>query len=102
MQSGILPTLTAQFYTPADIIMVDRDDNRLEVAKRSGTTPTVNSASEAVEAITRLVGTVSTRMPLNIVRSNQIDPTSLITHHFTPARFTTPTKLSATPPTPGR
>ena len=34
--------LTAQFYSPAEIIMMDLDDNRLEVAKRFGATATVN------------------------------------------------------------
>jgi len=56
MLSDILPTgLTAQFYSPAEIIMIDLDDNRLEVAKRFGATVTINSAdSKATEAIVKL------------------------------------------------
>ncbi len=52
---GLAALLTAQFYGPAEIIMVDVDDNRLEVAKRFGATTTVNSADgKAVEAIMAL------------------------------------------------
>ena len=39
---GLAALLTAQFYSPAEIIMVDLDDNRLAVAKRFGATATVN------------------------------------------------------------
>ena len=35
---GLAALLTAQFYSPAEIIMIDLDDNRLEVAKRFGAT----------------------------------------------------------------
>jgi alcohol dehydrogenase len=49
--------LTAQFYSPAQIIMIDLDDNRLEIAKRFGATATVNSTSgKAVEAVMKLTG----------------------------------------------
>ena len=41
---GLAALLTAQFYSPAEIIMIDLDDNRLEVAKRFGATATVNSS----------------------------------------------------------
>ncbi len=41
---GLAALLTAQFYAPAEIIMIDLDDNRLEVAKRFGATATLNSA----------------------------------------------------------
>lgn len=40
---GLAALLTAQFYSPAAIIMVDIDDNRLEVARRFGATHTINS-----------------------------------------------------------
>jgi len=47
---GLAALLTAQFYSPAEIIMIDLDDNRLEVAKRFGATATVNSTDgNAVE-----------------------------------------------------
>ena len=52
---GLATLLTAQFYTPAEVIMVDVDDNRLEVAKQFGATQIVNSSNEnAVEQIMRL------------------------------------------------
>jgi alcohol dehydrogenase len=43
---GLAVLITAQFYTPAEIIMVDIDDNRLEVAKTFGATQTINSNNE--------------------------------------------------------
>ncbi len=39
---GLAALLTAQFYSPADIIMVDIDDYRLEVAKRLGASKVIN------------------------------------------------------------
>jgi alcohol dehydrogenase len=141
---GLASLLTAQFYSPAMIIMIDVDDNRLGLASQFGATHTINSAdgkaSEAVMALTdgvgvdaaleavgipatfelcadivapggvianigvhgvkadlhlerlwsqnitittRLVDTVSTPMLLKTVKSKKIDPTRLITHHFT-------------------
>jgi alcohol dehydrogenase len=54
---GLAALLTAQFYSPAQIIMIDLDDNRLEVAKRFGATATVNSADgNAVETIKAFTG----------------------------------------------
>jgi alcohol dehydrogenase len=41
---GLAALLTAQFFTPAKIIMIDLDDNRLAVAKTFGATHTVNSS----------------------------------------------------------
>src|SRR3981189_963546 len=35
---GLAALLTAQFYSPAQVIMIDLDDNRLEVAKQFGAT----------------------------------------------------------------
>ncbi|WP_315701823.1 MULTISPECIES: zinc-dependent alcohol dehydrogenase family protein [unclassified Bradyrhizobium] len=40
---GLAALLTAQFYSPARIIMVDMDDNRLEVASRFGATDVINN-----------------------------------------------------------
>jgi alcohol dehydrogenase len=49
--------LTAQFYAPADIIMIDLDDNRLAVARQFGATQTVNSADgQAAAAVMKLTG----------------------------------------------
>jgi len=54
---GLAALLTAQFYSPAEIIMIDLDDNRLEVAKRFGATATVNSANgRAVETVMKMTG----------------------------------------------
>jgi alcohol dehydrogenase len=39
---GLATLITAQFFSPAEIIMVDIDDYRLEVAKRLGATKTFN------------------------------------------------------------
>jgi alcohol dehydrogenase len=53
---GLASLLTAQFYAPAQIIMIDLDDNRLEVATRFGATATVSGrdgkAGEKVMAMT--------------------------------------------------
>ena len=43
---GLAALLTAQLYSPAEIIVVDLDDNRLAVAKRFGATATVNSSKD--------------------------------------------------------
>jgi alcohol dehydrogenase len=40
---GLAALLTAQLYSPGQIILVDLDDHRLEVAMRLGATATVNS-----------------------------------------------------------
>jgi alcohol dehydrogenase len=40
---GLAALLTAQFYSPAEIIMIDMDDNRLNIAKTFGATHTINS-----------------------------------------------------------
>jgi alcohol dehydrogenase len=45
---GIAALLTAQFYSPAEIIMIDQDENRLHVAKTFGATKLINGASEDV------------------------------------------------------
>ena len=53
---GLAALLTAQFYSPAQIIMVDLDDNRLGLAHQFGATHTINSGdgkgAEAVKALT--------------------------------------------------
>ncbi|WP_035052268.1 zinc-dependent alcohol dehydrogenase family protein [Andreprevotia chitinilytica] len=54
---GLAALLTAQFYSPAEIIMVDLDDNRLAISKRFGATATVNSVGgDAAEQIMQLTG----------------------------------------------
>lgn len=53
---GLAALLTAQLYSPAEIIMIDLDDGRLDVARRFGATQAINSrdgkAAEAVSALT--------------------------------------------------
>ncbi|MGB3079124.1 MAG: zinc-dependent alcohol dehydrogenase family protein [Saprospiraceae bacterium] len=52
---GLATLLTAQFYSPAEIIMIDVDDNRLEVAKTFGATHIINSSDgKAIEKIMKL------------------------------------------------
>ena len=46
---GLAALLTAQFYSPAEIVMIDLDDNRLEVARKFGATRTINSGKEDVK-----------------------------------------------------
>jgi alcohol dehydrogenase len=54
---GLAALLTAQFYSPAELIMIDLDDNRLEVAKGLGATNLVNSGDgKAVEKVMALTG----------------------------------------------
>jgi alcohol dehydrogenase len=56
---GLAALLTAQFYSPATIIMIDIDDNRLAVASRFGATSTVNSAQvDAAQRVLELTGGV--------------------------------------------
>jgi alcohol dehydrogenase len=54
---GLAALLTAQFYSPAEIIMIDLDDNRLEVARGFGATSTVNSSDgQAVATVLKATG----------------------------------------------
>jgi alcohol dehydrogenase len=54
---GLATLLTARFYSPAELIMVDLDDNRLAKARELGATKTVNSGDgRAVERIMALTG----------------------------------------------
>jgi len=48
---GLAALLTAQFYSPAEIVMIDLDDNRLEVARKFGATRTINSGKEDVKKV---------------------------------------------------
>lgn len=140
---GLATLLTAQFYSPAEVIMIDVDSNRLEVAKKFGATAVIDNTDGkaiekvmnmtknrgvdvAIEAIgipqsfdicqsivtaggrianigvhgkpvqlnldklwsqnitltTRLVDTVTTPMLLKTVMSGKVQPSQLITHHF--------------------
>ena len=50
---GMSVLLTAQFYSPAKIYIIDVDENRLEMAKKFGATDTINSGKE--DAIKRIL-----------------------------------------------
>ena len=53
---GLAALLTSQFYSPAQIILIDIDDNRLETAKRFGATAVIINSTDgkAKEAVMRL------------------------------------------------
>ncbi|CAB3751179.1 zinc-dependent alcohol dehydrogenase family protein [Paraburkholderia solisilvae] len=52
---GLAALLTAQFYSPAQIVMIDRDPNRLEVAQQFGATGCIDaSRQDAVAEVMRL------------------------------------------------
>jgi alcohol dehydrogenase len=54
---GLASLLTAQFFAPAEVIMIDVDTNRLEVAQQFGANRVVNSSDgKAVEAVMQLTG----------------------------------------------
>lgn len=52
---GLAALLTAQFYSPAEIIMIDPDDHRLDVAKRLGATSIINNKNtNAIDTVMEL------------------------------------------------
>ena len=54
---GLAALLTARFFSPAQIIMIDFDDNRLAAAKRFGATATINNRDgKAVETVMEITG----------------------------------------------
>ena len=57
---GLAALLTAQFYAPAEIFMIDLDDNRLAIARKFGATKTINSGdgdtAATVKALTGGLG----------------------------------------------
>jgi alcohol dehydrogenase len=57
---GLAAQLTARLYSPAEIIVIDLDDNRLELARAFGATKVVNSADgkavDRVMALTHAAG----------------------------------------------
>lgn len=70
---GLAALLTAQFYSPASLIMIDLDANRLDIARQFGATHTVNSrdgkavaevmkltAGKGVETVIEAVGVPAT------------------------------------------
>jgi len=54
---GLAALLTAQLYSPADIFVIDVDNNRLEVAKQFGATGVINSTDgSSRDAVMHLAG----------------------------------------------
>ena len=52
---GLATLLTAQFYSPAEIIMIDLDDNRLEMSSRFGATTVINNKDgKAAERVMKM------------------------------------------------
>jgi|SRR5699024_3970477 len=66
---GMSALLTAQFYSPGKIIMVDLNDGRLEMAKTFGATHTVNSnnSEEAVDQILKLTDGIGVDVAMEAV-----------------------------------
>jgi alcohol dehydrogenase len=54
---GLSALLTAQLYSPAQLILIDQDENRLKAAKSLGATHAINSADgKAAEKVMALTG----------------------------------------------
>ena len=54
---GLAALLTAQFYSPAEIIVIDPDENRLQVAKCFGATAIVSAAGDkAAQSVVAMTG----------------------------------------------
>jgi alcohol dehydrogenase len=51
---GLATLMTAQFYSPAEIIMIDLDENRLAVAKKFGATQAIVSDTDTVAQVMQL------------------------------------------------
>ncbi|PRY82276.1 zinc-dependent alcohol dehydrogenase family protein [Alkalibacterium olivapovliticus] len=66
---GMAALLTAQFYSPGKLIMVDLDDNRLEMSKQFGATHTINSKDpeEAIKQIMDLTDGIGVDVAMEAV-----------------------------------
>ncbi|MBA3927397.1 zinc-dependent alcohol dehydrogenase family protein [Listeria rustica] len=66
---GMATLLTAQFYSPAKIIMVDLDDHRLELAKKLGATDVINStdSERAIQQIFELSNGIGVDVAMEVV-----------------------------------
>lgn len=65
---GMSALLTAQFYSPSKIIMIDIDANRLSLAKQLGATHTINSGNENIEtAMHAIVGALGVDVAIEAV-----------------------------------
>jgi len=66
---GLSALLTAQFFSPATIIVMDLDDNRLQVAKEFGATHVINSANkeDAIKQIMEITNNVGVDVAMEAV-----------------------------------
>jgi alcohol dehydrogenase len=65
---GLAALLTAQFFAPARVIMLDTDPNRLNVSKQLGATNTVNVAEgNAVETVMAMTGGIGVDVAIEAV-----------------------------------
>jgi alcohol dehydrogenase len=65
---GLAALLTAQFYSPSQVIVIDRDDNRLDVAQGFGATAVVNSTNgDPVARVRELTGGVGVDVAIEAV-----------------------------------
>lgn len=65
---GLAALITARLYSPAQVVMVDVDDQRLVAAKEFGATHTVNSStSNAVDLIMRLTQSIGVDVAIEAV-----------------------------------
>jgi alcohol dehydrogenase len=65
---GLAALLTAQLYSPAEIIMIGHNDDRLEIARTLGATQIINSADgKAVERVMELTNNVGVDVAIEAV-----------------------------------
>lgn len=65
---GIAVLMTAQFYSPAEIIVIDIDDNRLEIARKLGATQTINNSDgNAIVAVMKMTQGVGVDVAIEAV-----------------------------------
>jgi alcohol dehydrogenase len=65
---GLAVLLTAQFYSPAEIFMIDLDDKRLAIAKIFGATALINSADgHAVQRVMELTEGAGVDVAIEVV-----------------------------------
>ncbi|KXS34190.1 MAG: zinc-binding alcohol dehydrogenase [Idiomarina sp. T82-3] len=65
---GMATLLTAQFYSPSRIILIDLDEERLSVGKELGATDTINSSKEnAIETLMKLTDGVGVDVAIEAV-----------------------------------
>jgi alcohol dehydrogenase len=65
---GIAVLMTAQFYSPSEIVVIDVDENRLEIARKLGATRTINNSDgNAIEAVMKMTQGVGVEVAVEAV-----------------------------------